>query len=132
MSVSIVAVILALGVGAFLVFRGRSAHSTRSMPQTLQIAPGISATVVDTVDPSASFLCSKCYKTYPVSELHVVPTFDETTGRYVGGYRCKNDWRNTIAETRQQSAAYKPPDESAAVVAVGSFLEVFRNRGLSD
>ena len=95
----------------------------------IELAPGLSATVADSVDlnaPGAMFLCSSCYKTFPLKSVHVVPTYNGDLGKYVGSNRCDADWKPSLEETRVRFAAH-PTDAELA-----SLLEVFRIRGFTD
>jgi hypothetical protein len=113
---------LAAALAAF--FRlGRPGNSEH--PKMLQVAPGISIEVVETIAPDSEFLCSKCYKTYPVANVHVVPTYNDSLRRYVGSYRCNDDWKTAITETRLRFLSHKSDDEALDI------LEVFVNRGVS-
>jgi hypothetical protein len=116
----------ALSLGACLVACKPEPRQEPAPPQVIQIAPGISATVVATVDPDepgAAFLCSTCYQTFPLRTVHVVPTYNASLARYVGSNRCDKDWRPSVAETRARLSSRPSVDELA------TFFEVFVSRG---
>lgn len=81
--------------------------------------------VVETLPPDAEVMCSADLKIYPRSEIHVVPTYEPTLQRYVGGYRCNEHWKAAIAETRARFARNPTDDEGAAI------LQVFVERGVT-
>lgn len=75
------------------------------------------------------FMCSADLKTHPVSELHVVPTYNASLGKFVGGYRCDADWKAAIAEAR---AHLHGLSRDALLDQLPDFLQVFLNRGVTE
>jgi hypothetical protein len=84
------------------------------------------ATEEEMADPDAQFLCSRCYKVHPVRDLHVVPTFNESLGRWVGSNRCPACWKPSVQEARAYFAAHESEE-----LAWGLFQTVLE-RGVSD
>lgn len=78
------------------------------------------------IPEDAQFMCSADYDVHPVSELHVVPTYNEDLGRYVGSYRCNKDYKAALAETRARFRANPTEDEG------GGILQVFVERGVTN
>jgi hypothetical protein len=119
-------------LAAVLLLVRKHAPPAAAAASTVTIAPGVEITVVDKVAPSAEMLCSKCYKAFPQSEMHVVPSFDAARGGFITAYRCNSDWKASLAETRQQAAAFHPPDKEAIENELGSLLLLFKDHGVSE
>lgn len=90
--------------------------AARARPSVAAIAPGLSATVVDEVPTNALMMCSTCYETHPLREMHVVPTWLEENQRYVGSYRCAKDWKSSLRATRERLERERGDDEARAML----------------
>lgn len=114
-----------IGVIAFVLACNSSEKpKVPPMPDEIQTPVG-PIKVIDQVPSDAEFMCSADYKTHPMTELHVIPMFNPSLGRYVGSYRCNADWKAAIAEVRARLHANLTEAE------VAMFLQVFIERGVT-
>jgi hypothetical protein len=81
--------------------------------------------VLTEIPDDMQFMCSADYETHPVSQLHVIPTYNEHLDRYVGSYRCDRHWAAALSETRARLRADVGTDELAML------LEVILARGVT-
>lgn len=71
-------------------------------------------------DAERSVFCSGCYDVFPESQIHVVPTFNDSVGYFVDGYRCEKCWQAALDEV---SARIQAAASIAALAPFALYLE---------
>jgi hypothetical protein len=51
------------------------------------------------------YMCSRCYKTVPQAEVHVIPWYDDSERDYVTTFLCDADFHVSLEETRHHVSA---------------------------
>jgi hypothetical protein len=81
-------------------------------------AGGFSVGVLASAPADAQMLCSKCFKPKPMREMHVVPVYNAGLKKYVTGFRCADDWKATVEETRSRLSGTDSPVEHTSFMNV--------------
>jgi hypothetical protein len=73
----------------------------------------------------ARFICSGCVGFFPMKQVHVIPTFNDSISSYVTSFRCDGCWKPSLAETLEHFTGHlQTPANRAA------FFDFFKRHGV--